>query len=139
MRDALFQKGLRVRKQVIGAEYVERSLENADRYAMPVQELATKAAWGLVWSRPGISHQWRSVLNLGMLTALNMPHELNVHIRAALRNGLTRAQVSECLLQTAIYCGFPAALAAFRSAQEVFAEEDRQGAAKRRSRKVRKI
>lgn len=128
MRDALFQKGLKLRKRVIGAEYVERSLKMSDRYTMPVQELATKAAWGLVWSRPGISHQWRSILNLGMLVALNMPHELKLHIRTALSNGLTRAQVSECLLQTAIYCGFPAALAAFRVAQEAFAEADRQGA-----------
>ena len=128
MRDALFQKGLRLRKQVIGAEYVERSFKSSDRYTMPVQELATQAAWGLVWTRPGISRQWRSVLNLGMLVALNMPHELKVHIRSALRNGLTRAQVSECLLQTAIYCGFPAALAAFRVMQETFAEEDRRGA-----------
>jgi 4-carboxymuconolactone decarboxylase len=138
MRDALFQKGLKLRKRVIGAEYVERSLQNSDRYVMPIQELATKAAWGLVWSRPGISHQWRSVLNLGMLVALNMPHELKLHIRTALRNGLTRAEVSECLLQTAIYCGFPAALAAFRVAQEAFAEEDRQAAAPRKARKRKK-
>ena len=138
MRDALFQKGLRIRKRVIGAEYVERSLKSADKYVMPIQELATKAAWGLVWSRPGISHQWRSVLNLGMLVALNMPHELKLHIRTALRNGLTRAQVSECLLQTAIYCGFPAALAAFRVAQEAFAEEDRHAVERSRPRKRKK-
>ena len=135
MRDALFEKGLRIRKRVIGAEYVERSLKSADKHVMPIQELATKAAWGLVWSRPGISHQWRSVLNLGMLVALNMPHELKLHIRTALRNGLTRAQVSECLLQTAIYCGFPAALAAFRLMQEAFAEEDRKKISRRRRRK----
>jgi 4-carboxymuconolactone decarboxylase len=138
MRDALFDKGLRLRKQVIGAEYVERSMKNADRYAKPIQELATKAAWGLVWARPGIPHQWRSVLNLGMLVALNMPHELKLHIRVALRNGLTREQVSECLLQTAIYCGFPAALAAFRVMQEAFAEEDRLGVAQRKPRRRRK-
>jgi 4-carboxymuconolactone decarboxylase len=138
MRDALFQKGLRLRKRVIGAEYVERSLKMSDRYIMPIQELATKAAWGLVWSRPGISHQWRSVLNLGMLVALNMPHELKLHIRTALHNGVTRAQVSECLLQTAIYCGFPAALAAFRVAQEAFAEEDRATAGKRKGGKRKK-
>ena len=134
MRDALFEKGLRIRKRVIGAEYVERSLKSADKHVMPIQDLATKAAWGLVWSRPGISHQWRSVLNLGMLVALNMPHELKLHIRTALRNGLTRAQVSECLLQTAIYCGFPAALAAFRLMQEAFAEEDRKKISRRRRR-----
>ena len=138
MRDALFEKGLRLRKRVIGAEYVERSLKNSDRYTMPVQELATRAAWGLVWSRPGISHQWRSILNLGMLVALNMPHELKLHIRTALRNGLTRAQVSECLLQTAVYCGFPAALAAFRVMQEAFAEEDRQATRKSRGSRRRK-
>jgi 4-carboxymuconolactone decarboxylase len=138
MRDALFEKGLRLRKRVIGAEYVERSLKAADQYAMPIQELATKAAWGLVWSRPGISHQWRSVLNLGMLVALNMPHELKLHVRTALRNGLTRAQVSECLMQTAIYCGFPAALAAFRVMQEAFAEDDRQAAERSRPRRRRK-
>lgn len=138
MRDALFEKGLRLRKRVIGADYVERSMRAADRHMMPMQELATKAAWGLVWSRPGISHQWRSVLTLGMLVALNMPQELRLHIRTALRNGLTRAQVSECLLQTAIYCGFPAALAASRAMQEVFAEEDRQAAGQTRNRRRRR-
>jgi 4-carboxymuconolactone decarboxylase len=138
MRDALFEKGLRLRKKIIGADHVERSMKSADRHVMPIQELATKAAWGLVWSRPGISYQWRSVLNLGMLVALNMPQELKLHIRTALRNGLTRAQVSECLLQTAIYCGFPAALAAFRVAQDAFAEEDRLGTAQRKRRRRRR-
>ena len=124
MRDKLLEDGLRVRKEVLGAEYVERSMKNADRYTRPIQELATKAAWGLVWTRPGISRKWRSVLNLGMLVALNAPHELKLHIRTALSNGLTRDEVCECLLHTSAYCGFPMALSAFRVAQQAFAELD---------------
>ena len=124
MSDKLFEEGLKVRKAVLGAEYVERSLKSADQYALPMQELATQAAWGLIWTRPGISRKWRSVLNIGMLVALNMHHELKLHIATALRNGLTKEEVVECLLQTSMYCGFPAALAASRTAQQAFAEYD---------------
>jgi 4-carboxymuconolactone decarboxylase len=126
MSDKLFEDGLKIRKEVLGAEYVEKSLKSAGRYTLPMQELATQAAWGLIWTRPGISRKWRSVLNIGMLVALNMHHELKLHIVTALRNGLTKEEVVECLLQTAMYCGFPAALAASRTAQDAFAEYDSQ-------------
>lgn len=132
MRDALFKKGLKVRKEVLGAEYVENSLAKADRYTRPMQEFLTKAAWGLVWARPGLPRKYRSLLNLGMLVALNMQHELKLHIRAALGNGLTREEIAECVLQSTVYCGAPAALNAMRSMQEVYAAMD---AGKRPARK----
>ena len=124
MKDDLYEKGLKLRREVLGDDYVDRSFANADRYTRSIQDYATKAAWGMVWSRPGISRKWRSVLNLGMLTALHMNDELKLHIAVALRNGLSREEICECLLQTSVYCGFPAALSAFRIAREVFAELD---------------
>ena len=124
MKDPLFRKGLKVRKAVVGAEYVERRLAAADELAWPFEEMATRFAWGAVWSRPGISRKTRSLLNLAALTAMNMRHELKTHIRAALRNGLTRKEVAEALLHCAVYCGFPKALDALRLMQEVLAEMD---------------
>lgn len=133
-KDPLFRKGLRIRKAVVGAEYVERRLDAADELAWPFEELATKFAWGAVWSRPGLPRKTRSFLNLAALTAMNMRHELKTHIRAALRNGLTRKEVAEALLHCAVYCGFPKALDALRLMQEVFEEMD---AAARRGKKRR--
>ena len=123
-KDPLFRKGLKVRKAVVGAEYVERRLAAADELAWPFEEMATKFAWGAVWSRPGISRKTRSFLNLAALTAMNMRHELKTHIRGALRNGLTRKEVAEALLHCAVYCGFPKSLDALRLMQEVLAEMD---------------
>ena len=123
-KDPLFRKGLKVRKAVVGADYVERRLDAADEYAWPFEEITTKFAWGAVWSRPGISRKTRSLLNLAALTAMNMRHELKTHIRGALKNGLTRKEVAEALLHCAVYCGFPKALDALRLMQEVFAEMD---------------
>jgi 4-carboxymuconolactone decarboxylase len=123
MDKALFDAGLAMRRKVLGDEYVDRALAQADDFMRPLQELITEYAWGAVWTRPGLSPRDRSLLNLGMLTALNKPHELKLHLRGALNNGLTLEEIREALLQTAIYCGVPAAIAAFRAAREVFGTE----------------
>ncbi len=123
-RDPLFKKGLKIRKALVGAEYVERRLDAADEHTWPFEELATKFAWGQVWSRPGLPRKVRSFLNIAALTAMNMRHELKLHIRAALRNGLTRKEISETILHCAVYCGFPKALDALRLMKEVFEEVD---------------
>ena len=122
MTDELWDKGLEIRREVVGAEYVERSLAASDDFNMPLQEYITKYAWGDIWRRPGLDRRSRSILNIGMLTALNRPAELKLHLRGALRNGVTREEIRECLLQSAVYCGAPAALDAFRIARELFAE-----------------
>ena len=124
MNDQLFEKGLKIRREVLGAEYVDASLMNADAFTQPMQELVTQYCWGDVWSRPGLDRKVRSFLNLAMLTALNRPHEIKLHVRGALNNGLTRAEIGEVFLQAAIYCGVPAALDSFRVAKEVFREVD---------------
>jgi 4-carboxymuconolactone decarboxylase len=119
-----FEAGLAVRKAVLGAEYVEKSLKSADALTQPMQELVTEYCWGEVWTRPGLDRRTRSFLNLAMLTALNRPHEIKLHVRGALNNGLTREEIMEVFLQSAIYCGVPAALDAQRVAKEVYAEVD---------------
>ena len=125
MDKALFDAGMALRKKVVGAEYVERSMAAADELTQAFQELVTEYCWGAVWTREGLAHRDRSLLNLGMLTALGKPNELKLHVRGALTNGVTREEISEVFLQTAIYCGAPAALEAFKVAREVFAELDR--------------
>jgi len=126
--DDLWDKGLEIRREVVGDDYVDRSLAAMDDFNQPLQEYVTRYAWGDVWRRPGLDRRSRSILNIGMLTALNRPHELKLHLRGAIRNGLTREEIRECLLQTAVYCGAPAALDAFRTAREVFAEMDAETA-----------
>jgi 4-carboxymuconolactone decarboxylase len=121
MTDALWDKGLQIRREVLGDAHVDRSLAAADDFNMPLQEYLTRYAWGDIWSRPDLDKRSRSILNLGMLVALNRADELKLHLRGALRNGLTREEIRECLLQTVVYCGAPAALDAFRTAREVFA------------------
>jgi 4-carboxymuconolactone decarboxylase len=120
MKDKLFEKGLKLRKQVLGTAYVERQLENADAFSMPMQELATKSAWGLVWARPGLPRKVRSMLNIAMLVALGKAEELELHLDGAIRNGVTKKEIGEILLHSAIYCGYPAALGGFRVAREYF-------------------
>lgn len=123
MNDELFKKGLEIRKSVLGAEFVEKSLAAADDFNMPMQRLTTEYCWGAVWGREeGLPRKTRSMLNLAMLSALNRPHELKMHIGGALRNGLTKAEIREVLLQVAIYCGIPAGVDAFRVAKEAIAE-----------------
>jgi 4-carboxymuconolactone decarboxylase len=118
----LFDKGLVTRREVLGDEYVQRSLDSADEFSMPMQELVTQYCWGDVWNRPGLERTQRSLINLAMISALNRPHELKVHVRGAIRNGVTKEQIKEVFLQVAIYCGAPAALESFRLAREVFKE-----------------
>ena len=125
MNKELFDKGLEIRKSVLGKEFVENSIKNADEFNMPMQELATEYCWGYVWGRPGLDKRTRSFLNLGMIAALNRPHELKIHVQGALRNGLTRQEIMEVFLQVAIYCGVPAGVDSFRIAREAFAEYDK--------------
>ena len=124
MNQELFDKGLQVRREVLGAEYVDKSVREADDFTREMQELVTQYCWGDVWNRPGLDRRMRSFLNLAMLTALNRPHEIKLHVRGALNNGLTRDEIKEVFLQAAIYCGVPAALDSFRIAREVFKEMD---------------
>lgn len=112
----VFDTGLKNRRAVLGDSYVDASLKNADPFNLPLQELVTQYCWGEVWDRPGLERKYRSMINLAMLTALNRPHELKIHVRGALINGLTKEEIQEVLLQTAIYCGVPAALDSFRVA-----------------------
>ena len=122
MNQELFDKGLKVRREVLGAEYVDKSIREADDFTREMQELVTQYCWGDIWNRPGLDRRTRSFLNLAMITALNRPHELKLHVRGALQNGLTRDEIKEVFLQAAIYCGVPAALDSFRVAREVFKE-----------------
>jgi 4-carboxymuconolactone decarboxylase len=117
-----YEEGLAVRRAVLGSEYVDKSLRSADDFTRPMQDLVTEYCWGEIWTRPGLDRRTRSLLNLAMLTALNRPHEIRLHVRGALNNGLTREELMEVFLQSAIYCGVPAALDAMRAAKEVFAE-----------------
>ena len=120
MDKGTYDKGLEIRKAVVGREYVEKSLAAADELTRPLQELITQYCWGEVWGREHvIDRRTRSVLNIGMLIALNRPHELKLHVRGALNNGLTPEEIHELVLQTAIYCGVPAALDASRVVREV--------------------
>jgi 4-carboxymuconolactone decarboxylase len=122
----LFARGLEVRRAVLGAEYVDNSLARADDFMAAFQKVATEWCWGDIWTRPGLDRKQRSMLNLGILTALGKPQELALHVRGALTNGLTREEIKECLLHATVYCGIPAGLEAFRTAVEVFREIDKK-------------
>ena len=117
-----FDKGLKTRREVLGADYVDAAIKNTDDFNMPMQELVTDYCWNGIWNRPGLDRRTRSMLNLAMITALNRPHELKLHVRGAINNGLSKNDIQEVFLQTAIYCGVPAAIDSFRSAKEVFKE-----------------
>jgi len=123
-RDASFKKGLEIRRAVLGADYVDKSIASADEFTEDLQRLVTKYAWGDIWGRPGLDRRTRSFLNLSMIAALNRPHELKLHVRGALNNGLSREEIREVFLQVAIYCGVPASIDSFRVAREVFEEID---------------
>jgi 4-carboxymuconolactone decarboxylase len=116
------QRGLELRREVLGDSHVENALAKATEFARPIQEYVTQTCWGDVWSRPGLDRRTRSLVNLAMLTALNRMTEFGVHVRGAWRNGCTEAEIQEVLLQTAAYCGAPAALEAFRIADKVLGE-----------------
>lgn len=122
MNEDAFQRGLETRRAVLGADYVDGSLSRADDFDMAMQRLTTEYCWDGIWNRPGLDRRTRSMLNLAMITALNRPHELKLHVRGAITNGLTKADIQEVFLQAAIYCGVPAAIDSFRAAKEVFKE-----------------
>jgi 4-carboxymuconolactone decarboxylase len=124
--DDKFESGLAMRKQVLGDDHVQRSLDRASEFTRPIQELATGYCWGEIWTRDGLSLRERSLINLGMLTALNRSHELGVHVRGAIRNGCTRQEIQEALLQASVYCGMPAGLEAFRVADQTLDTIDRE-------------
>lgn len=125
-----FKAGLAVRKAVLGEAYVNASLANADEFMAPIQQFLTENAWGTVWTREGLDRKTRSMLNLAMLTALNRPNELRLHIKGALNNGVTKEEIREIFLQAAVYCGAPAGLDSFKIAQQVFQDEAGEKAAK---------
>ena len=120
--DESYQRGIAIRKEVLGDAHVQKSLDAVTEFSRPIQELVTEYCWGEVWSRDGIDRQTRSMLNLAMLTALNRTHELGVHVRGAINNGVTPTQIQEVLIQAAIYVGVPAALESFRVAERVLTD-----------------
>jgi 4-carboxymuconolactone decarboxylase len=120
-----YEQGMKVRRAVLGDAHVDASLKNRNEFNEEFQDLITRYAWGEIWTRPGLPRQTRSMLTLAMMVALNRPDELRMHLRAALNNGVTREEIREVLLQTAIYCGVPAANSAFHLAQEVFEQQQK--------------
>jgi 4-carboxymuconolactone decarboxylase len=124
MTDDLYEKGLKTRREVVGSAYVDKSLAEMTEFTRPLQELVTRYCWGEVWNREGLSRRDRSIINLAAISALNRPHELKLHVRGALNNGMSPEEIREVLLQIAIYCGLPAALDAFRIARETIEEEE---------------
>lgn len=121
-----YEKGMTVRRAVLGDAHVDRSLQNRNSFNEEFQDLITRYAWGEIWTRPGLSRHTRSLIVLATTIALNRPEEFRMHVRAALNNGVTRDEIKEVLLQTAIYCGVPAANSAFHTAHAVFAEIDEE-------------
>jgi 4-carboxymuconolactone decarboxylase len=124
MDKEIFDRGLEIRKSVLGKEFVENSFKQADDFNRPMQELVTEYCWGAIWGREELTRKTRSMLNLAMLSALNRPHELRMHLAGALKNGVSREEIREVFLQVAIYCGVAAAVDSFRVAREVFAQTD---------------
>ena len=124
MDQATYDKGLAIRKAVLGEEYVNRALARTDDFNKPLQDLVTEYCWGAVWGRDGLSRRDRSMINLAMISILNRHNELKIHVKGAITNGLTKEEIGEVLLQVAIYGGVPAAVDSFRIANEAFAELD---------------
>ena len=120
--NSLFDEGLTTRRAVLGGDYVDGSLKAANDFMMSFQRITTEWCWGYIWNRPGIDRKTRSLLNLAMLTALNRPAELKLHVKGALNNGVSVDEICEVLLQASVYCGIPAGLDAFKSANEVLKE-----------------
>jgi 4-carboxymuconolactone decarboxylase len=119
----LFKKGLEVRREVLGAGYVDSSIAKADDFMMAFQNITTEMCWGYAWTRPGLDRRTRSIVNLAMLTALSKPAELKLHVKGALTNGVTVDEIKEILLHATVYCGIPAGLEAFKAAHEVLKAE----------------
>jgi 4-carboxymuconolactone decarboxylase len=127
--DQRYEAGMKVRRAVLGDAHVDRSLANRTEVTEEFQNFITRYAWGEIWTRDGLPRHTRSLLTIAMMVALNRSEELALHLRAARNNGVTREQVKEVLLQTAIYCGVPAANSAFHLADKVFKEQDQEGGA----------
>jgi len=123
MTDELYDKGMAIRRKVLGDEYVDRATANVDDFTRDFQRLVTEYCWGALWGREALSHKQRSLNNLCLLAALNRPHEFETHVRGALRNGCTIDEIRETLMQVAVYAGIPAGVEAFRLARKVLAEE----------------
>ena len=119
-----YERGMQTRREVLGSAHVDRSLATADELTSPLQDLVVEYGWGAIWTRDGLDRRTRSLINIGMLTALNRPHELQVHLKGAVNNGCTREEIVEAVLQTAVYCGMPAALDTMRHVKAVFDELD---------------
>jgi len=117
-----FEKGLKVRKEVVGAAYVDKQLQESDDFNTPMQELVTESCWGWLWTRPGLPRKTRSMLNLAMLAIMNRPAEFKTHVKGALKNGCTKEEIREVLLQVAVYGGMPAGVSSFHLAREAFRE-----------------
>ena len=126
--ESLFERGLKVRKEVLGEDYVNKSLAGADEFTRTMAEWSTEYCWGALWTRPGLERKTRSIVNLAMIAAINRPNELKTHVKAALKNGLTRDEIKEIFLQVAVYCGVPAGIDSFRIAKDAFKEVDEAGA-----------
>ena len=120
-----FEKGLEIRKTVLGKEYVENALKSPDEFSRPFQEFMTEYCWGAVWGREELPKKTRSMLNPAMISILNRPHELKIHVKGALTNGVSRDEIREIFMQVSIYAGIPAGVDSFRIAREVFAELDK--------------
>ncbi len=129
MSDELFTTGMRIRRQVLGDAYVDRAMQSADDFSADFQRIVTEYCWGGTWGRPGLSFQQRSLNNLCLLAALNRGQEFETHFRGAIRNGCTRDELRETLIQIATYAGIPAGVEAFRIARKVLAEEAAAGKA----------
>jgi 4-carboxymuconolactone decarboxylase len=124
MDKAMHDKGMAVRRAVLGDDYVDAAMKNVDEFNQPLQDMLNEYCWGSVWGREGLPRKTRSMLNLAMISILNRPHELRAHLRGALRNGVSKAEITEIFLQVAIYAGVPAAVDSFRIARELFKEMD---------------
>ncbi len=126
-RSAAYTRGLAVRRKWLGKAYVDKAFRDADDFTIDLQHYVTEHAWGASWARGVLPMKTRSIMNLAMISALNRPHELEIHLRAAIRNGITAAEIKEIVLQVAVYCGAPAALDSFRIARKLLAEAKASG------------
>jgi len=122
MDKATYEKGLEIRRSVLGKEFVDAAIANANDFNRPLQEYVTEYCWGAIWGRPGLDKKQRSIINLAMISALNRQHEVKMHVKGAIANGLTKDEIREVLMQVACYCGIPAGVDSFRSAMEAFKE-----------------
>lgn len=129
MTQELFERGEAMRREILGEDYVAKSAAATDAFSAPIREFAIKHLWGDIWTRDGLDRRSRSIVNLALLTALNRPTELQIHLRAALNNGLTRTEISEIFLQCGLYCGIPAGSESTRIAKQLFAQLDAEAAA----------